>query len=250
MPQTISEVIKELEKIVSLSITHAQRHGYFASLYLDMTRAVYQSNKKGVFENAKRMEDLCVRFAGRYLDALNHWQQKKPVTRSWQLAFDQTQLNRITVIQHILCGINAHINLDLAIAAAQTCPGNSIHGLKKDFDTINKVIAGLVDQTQNKLEKISLPMRWLDHIGKNTDEQIANFSIEVARKASWSAALTLAALSNTDQKPVIQKLDQATALLATKIISPGTLANLLLKPIHWFEPKNTKTILKILSNPV
>jgi hypothetical protein len=40
-------------------------------------------------------------------------------------------------------GINTHINLDLAIAAALTSPGTAIYSLEKDFNKINDVISSL-----------------------------------------------------------------------------------------------------------
>ncbi len=214
-----------------------------------MTRSV----KKAIHNNAinynQPMERLCIVFAMRYLDALSLWKSVKRPTKAWYLAFEQTKLSSISVIQHILCGINAHINLDLSIAAAQTCPGPHIHALKGDFEMINTVIASLVDKMQGKLEKISLPMRWLDRIGKNYDEKIANFSIGMARDASWIAALKLANMTESEQKNFIILLDQTTSSLARLIIKPGFIANLILKPVIWFEPKDPKTVIKLLNTP-
>ena len=45
------------------------------------------------------------------------------------------------ILQHLLLGINAHINLDLGIAAVETSPGNQLAPLKNDFDMINKLLA-------------------------------------------------------------------------------------------------------------
>jgi len=249
MPQTIEEVITNLEHIVKEAEAHGSRLGYFASLYLNMTRAVKKAIRENKFKDNKRMEKLCILFASRYLDALNQWKSGIKPTNAWHLAFEQTKLNSMSVIQHILCGINAHINLDLGIAAAQTCPGNQIHDLKGDFEMINKVIGSLVDKTQEKLEKISWPMRWLDRIGQQYDENIANFSIGVARDASWISALTLAAMTPTEQKNYIIQLDLKTTALGNLIVKPGAVANLILKPVKWFEPKNPAPIIRILSAP-
>jgi hypothetical protein len=38
------------------------------------------------------------------------------------------------VVQHVLLGMNAHINLDLGVAAAEVAPGPAIAGLRGDFD--------------------------------------------------------------------------------------------------------------------
>ena len=249
MPKSIDEIISLLEQTVKEAEYSGKRYGYFASLYLEMTRSVKKAIHNNAFNDNQRMERLCIVFAMRYLDALSLWKSGKRPTNAWYLAFEQTKLSSMSVIQHILCGINAHINLDLSIAAAQTCPGPHIHALKGDFEMINTVIASLVDKMQGKLEKISLPMRWLDRIGKNYDEKIANFSIGMARDASWIAALKLANMTESEQKNFIILLDQTTSSLARLIIKPGFIANLILKPVIWFEPKDPKTVIKLLNTP-
>ncbi len=78
------------------------------------------------------MEKLDVIFAKRYLDAFAAYGLKQTCSGSWQWAFDGCTNTNLTVIQQLLLGINTHINLDLAIAAAHTCPGNGINALEKD----------------------------------------------------------------------------------------------------------------------
>ena len=70
------------------------------------------------------------------------------VLAGWKCAFDGCGNKSLTVIQHLLLGINTHINLDLAIAAATVAPGNNIQALAGDFNQINNEIASLVDDIQ------------------------------------------------------------------------------------------------------
>ncbi len=51
-------------------------------------------------------------------------------------------------------GMNAYINLDLGIAAAETVPSEELPDLKGDFDKINHVLASLVGDVQNELAQI------------------------------------------------------------------------------------------------
>lgn len=247
MAQTLDQVIVALTEIVEKAKTQKARFGYFASLYLAMTQSVKAGISANRFQDGPRMERLVVIFANRYLNAFNQWQTGHTTSTAWKIAFDQTKLNNLTVIQHLLCGINAHINLDLSVAAAQTAPGSAIETLKTDFYTINAVIGSLLDKIQLKLNKISWPMRWLDRIGKNTDEQIANFGIGMARDAAWKEAKVLAHLDNANQTKMIQTLDATTTALGRLIINPGMGANLLLKPVKWFEPSDVRQIIVILN---
>lgn len=152
--QSIAEVITRLEQIVEETKERQSPLGYFAALYLKMTIAVRDGIENGQFENGSRMEQLDVRFANRYFEAYDAWQSGKPCTQSWQTAFEASKDERLTVLQHVLLGMNAHINLDLGIAAAQTRSGDAIFGLRKDFDRINDIIAALTDRVQERLADI------------------------------------------------------------------------------------------------
>ena len=68
------------------------------------------------------MERLDAIFAARYLEAVQQlWSGSVP-SRSWRVAFDAATQPGPIVLQHLLLGMNAHINLDLSIAAARTSP--------------------------------------------------------------------------------------------------------------------------------
>ncbi len=225
--QSISEVISRLEQIVEWAKENESPLGYFAAVYLKMTIAVRDGIEAGLFENGSRMEQLDVRFAGRYFEAFDAWQAGKPCTQSWQTAFEAAQEERLAVMQHILLGINAHINLDLGIAAAQTRSGDAIFGLRKDFDRINDIIADLTDRVQECLADIWLPFSLLDILLKTEDEGWIHFSIRVARGAAWKAATALAfAQQSETEKNLIRELDNAVAFFARKVAAPSFWINI------------------------
>ncbi len=248
MIKTIDDVIEFQTAIVAKAIKEKARFGYFACLYLKMTKALKNFSSQKKFQDADRMEQLCINFAKRYLQAFTKWQKGEKPTESWALAFEATQQNNISVLQHLICGINAHINLDLGIAAAQTSPGNTIILLKPDFEMINDIIASLMNKMKDKLHRISWPIRFIDEIGKNYDDDIANFSICIARDEAWKVALDLADLPETGHKNYIENLDKKTSDLAKLIINPGVVANFILKPVKWFEPSDPVTIIEVLNS--
>jgi hypothetical protein len=85
------------------------------------------------------------------------------------------------MLQRLLVGINAHINLDLGIAAAETAPGQALAGLRRDFDRINEIIASLITRVEHDIAGVSPWIGLLDRIGGRHDDVIVRFSIEVAR---------------------------------------------------------------------
>ncbi len=98
------------------------------------------------------------------------------------------------VLQHLLLGMNAHINLDLGIAAAEVAPGAALAGLEADFGRINAILAARVDGVEEALARIWPLLRWLDVGAGGADEAVVNFSIRRAREFAWKVARRLAAL--------------------------------------------------------
>jgi hypothetical protein len=141
--RNIDEVIARLTDIIDISRQKSSRLGYFAALYRKVTISVKQGILNGRFENGARMGALDVNFANRYLEAYELHRKGETPTASWQVSFEASERRRPLILQHLLLGINAHINLDLGIAAAETSPGAQLPSLKHDFDMINKLLADL-----------------------------------------------------------------------------------------------------------
>ena len=189
--QNIQDVIDQLTQITEKCKASQNRAGYFATLYKRMTVAVRDGINANQFEDGGRMEKLDIIFAQRYLDAYSAYYAKQPCSHSWQLAFDCCTDNSLIVLQHLLLGINTHINLDLAIASAEVAPGDSIHALQNDFNRINSSISSLINDIQECLCEVWAPMRMLMKITDGKQMAVLNFSIDKAREASWASAVHL-----------------------------------------------------------
>lgn len=248
--QTIDAVIRRLDEIVQQSKTSRSRAGYFAALYKRMTMAVAEGIRNHAFKDGPRMERLDIIFAKRYLDAYDAYQQAKTCSQSWKFVLDSCKLNSLTVIQHLLLGINTHINLDLAIAAAEVSDGASIDALENDFMKINDVIATLIDDVQECLGRVWLPMRLLERVVSGRHVPVINFSIDKARTASWSSAVLLAAMDRPQREAYIQQMDAAVLVLGKRIHSPGTLTALMLRGILATEYNDIKRTINLIDTTV
>jgi hypothetical protein len=243
---SIIHVVTRLTDIIQTCTSEGLRHGYFAVLYKHMTLAVQKAILEKKFDDNERMERLDVYFADRYLEAWHQYRNGEKTTKSWRRAFDAAQKNDLIVFQHLLLGVNAHINLDLAIAAAKTSPGIAIKEMKHDFDLINKIIASLTGDMQNRLGRISWPMNLIRNIMDGRDESVIEFSITKARKASWTQAVALAQTATELNGKYIMLLDDTVSAISNRVISPGKMTTLLLKPIKWAESGNVAGIIKKL----
>ena len=123
---TIDDVLAALDAVVARAIEERSRVGYFAAVYRKITAKVAEGIAKGMFDDGERMARFDVTFADRYLAALDGYRAGRTVTKSWELALDATEARRPIVLQHLLLAINAHVNLDLGIAAAETAPGDAL----------------------------------------------------------------------------------------------------------------------------
>ena len=158
---SINEVITILDEIILESEKNKDPSGYFAALYRKVTLNVKEGIKTGYFEDGERMEKLDVIFANRYINAYYIHQRKGINMLSWKKAFDLSAKYWPIVLQHLLIGMNAHISLDLGIAAAQISKNKNIEDLKSDFNKINDVLSSLVVKVENDLSKIWPTLKYI-----------------------------------------------------------------------------------------
>lgn len=166
--RTIDEVIEHLDDLIAHARHAKNRLGYFAALYRNVTIKVKEGILAGSFEDAARMERLDVTFANRYLDALERYRRGEEPSKCWRTSFRAAESWHSIVLQHLLLGINAHINLDLGVAAAQTSPGAHLAGLRRDVDSINGILCAMLDDVQCRLALVSPWMNMLDRAAVST----------------------------------------------------------------------------------
>lgn len=222
---SIDQVIEELQQIIELCEQNNDPLGYFAALYQEVTKQVKVGIANNFFDDGLRMEQLDIRFAERYLHAFRAYQRQQPITASWRAAFEAGSDPWLIVMQHLLLGMNAHINLDLGIAAAEVMEGKPIEGLRDDFHRINDILNSLVEQAQVQLSQVWPFLTWILRRTGRFDDRLVAFSMKLARDGAWKFAQTLAAdPANTES--LIQQRDQRIAEVAQLIVEPGPLAKI------------------------
>ncbi len=245
--QTIDDVIRSLDAIIDWARDQQNRASYFAALYRRVTRAVEQGIAAGRFQDGARMERLDVIFANRYLTAFQQWRQGKATTLSWKLAFDAASNWYPLVLQHLLIGMNAHINLDLGVAAASCSPGDQLPGLQADFNQINNVLAEQVATVEQEMAEISPWVKLLNTFGLRTETTIINFNMTKARDCAWNEACNLAATSPDLLDAAIADVDLRVGAFGRLIVSPPLFVKLQLLPIRLREPNSVRRVLDVLA---
>lgn len=246
--KTINEVLVRMDQIVEECKNTQSRIGYFAILYRQVTLRIRDGILALEFEDNPRMEKLDVLFAGRFITAYDLWKSNKKPTDSWFLAFESSNSSKHLVLQHLFSGINAHINLDLGVSAAETMQSEPIAGIQKDFNKINEVLAELVDGVKSNISKISPIFGWLIPLAKGRDEILLNFSIQLARDGAWKYAGEY--YECEDRTASILERDLNIAKLANKLINPGKLLLFMVKIVSFAEWKSVSRTMEQLDSVV
>ena len=243
LPTTIDEVLARLNEILDDSVRSGSRIGYFVGLYERVTSNVRRALIAGnVFDDNPRMEQLDVVFANRFLAAWDDYSNGRRPTESWKVAFERLDETGPLVVQHLMLGMNAHINLDLGIAAATVAPSAAaLVSLQPDFNRINDVLARLVRIVEDQLCTISPHFQPLaDAI--TVEDRLFDFGLNASREVAWKLATELVATPRDGWPAIIARRDELTALAGRALypvrgLAAGAAARLALekesKEVRW-----------------
>ena len=131
--------------------------------------------------------------------------------------------------------MNAHISLDLGIAASEVQPTN-IDALQDDFNKINEVLGSLIDEVQNELSAIFWPLKPIDWVLGGVDEKIAKFAMDFARDEAWKVAIDYSHLHTDEGRTTyIATRDKDVSKFGIKIVRPGVFISLFIRTFRAME---------------
>jgi len=170
-----------------------------------------------------------VTFASRYFAALNghfHPGQFPAPTHSWVVAFTGALLPDPIIVQQMLAGVNAHIDLDLGIAAEQIAPGAQLPSLHNDFNMVNAVLASQVNGVLDEIDELSPVLADIYDVLQQHEIDLIGDALKVTRDSAWCFAQKLAIEPPILHPAAIMVHDLEVAQLGTLILHPpGLLAN-------------------------
>ena len=221
--------------VIQWSMDAARRRGYFAALYKRITVAVRQAIAEGAFEDGPRMELFDVAFAARYLDALNghfHPGDHPRPTRCWQVTFDAAHRAEPILLQHMLAGVNAHIDFDLGIAATQIACRTGLSELHEDFGRINAVLASQVNGVLTDIGDLSPALADVSAVLMGHEIFAVNEAVRVLRDSAWRFAVRLCAAPAAARPLMIWARDRKVAGQGRVIYDPPSLTGVLASAVR------------------
>ncbi|MBX2893771.1 MAG: hypothetical protein KF734_22865 [Saprospiraceae bacterium] len=200
----------------------------FQRCYGMMSRNMAQAIATGRFTDAQWVERLMLRFADYYYDALTLYEQQHPDTPPvWQQVHDVALQKRLHIMQHLLLGINAHINYDLPLALYDGLhaewptlaePERQIR--KTDHETVNIIIAETIDAVQDEvIEPRSPVMALADRLMGRMDEWLLAQLITGWRTEVWRVTLDLLTAADPNQWENIRAAQEQKVLARGKELS-------------------------------
>ena len=186
--KTIDDVLKILAAIVADTKARQDPLGYFAALYRQVTLEVKAGIERGFFDDGQRLSRFAASFANAYFEAYEKFRAGKQPGRAWQFAFDRSRSGRLIILQSLLLGINAHINLDLGVVTGKAFPGIELEDFHDDFNRINDILGSLIPEARDTVEQFSPLLEELTAIGGQDVALVLEFSVDAARDEAWRAA--------------------------------------------------------------
>lgn len=250
MTKRLDDTLDEFDEVVDRAWQKRSALGIFPSMYRAVTVEIRDGIRGGFFDDGDTLEELSVVFADRYFDAFRALIEGRRPTQAWEVAFGAAEHGgRRPVLQHLLAGMNAHINLDLGIVTADVAKDrrDEVHA---DFLRVNYILYEKINGLQAYLNSVSPTMAAFDWLGGFLDEWVMRITIGVARNRAWDLAMDLLEAPER-REAIIDKRDRHTAELGRLILGE----RLPVRPFSWLitlrEPTDVRDILDaFLDRPV
>ncbi|MEU0440861.1 DUF5995 family protein [Streptomyces sp. NPDC006186] len=192
----------------------------FNRVYLAVTEAVDRRIDAGDFPDRRAAITLDVRFAERYLTAVEPPGPDRRPPACWRPLLQFRRHPGVRPLQFALAGINAHIGHDLALAVVDACRtlGCAPSELEDEFDRVGDLLVSLEERIREDL----MPGPDLLQIADPLTHLLASWSLERARDATWAAARALWALRDMPDVTAefTDRLDAAVGFAGRMLLTP------------------------------
>lgn len=197
----------------------SDRRAIFLSCYLRMTRNMLDSLGKSVFNDPAWVNNLLEHFAGYYFNALDAYHGNPTASPAiWQQTFNAVADPRTRPLQHLMLGVNAHINYDLVLTLIDVLepewpaltPSQRLQRYA-DHCQINQIIAQTIDEVQDEvLERYSPAMDLIDRAFGRMDEFLVARLISGWRDQVWQQVMQwVETTSPSQQDSLLQQVETA-----------------------------------------
>ncbi|MEV3992446.1 DUF5995 family protein [Streptomyces sp. NPDC049837] len=196
----------------------------FNRVYLTVTEEIDRRIDAGEFADRRAAATLDVRFAERYLAAVDAVAAGGRPPACWRPLFQYRRHPGVRPLQFALAGINAHIGHDLALAVVDTCRtlGCEPADVEGEFDRVGDILTLLEERIREEL----MPGPDLLEIADPLTHLLGCWSLERARDGAWLAARSLWQLHRLGGRlpelaeEFTERLDRSVGLVGRMLLTP------------------------------
>ena len=242
-----------IEELRAVALAADDAGGFFAAMYARVTDRVQGAIADGRFGDGARMARFARTFADWYVGP-RHGTRALP--DCWKAADDVSDDRRLLIVQHLLLGMNAHVNHDLPQvvvelagagqpdgAADEPSLDGSLDDLRPDFDAINDILAATQPEILRDLGRVA---GWTQLAVAWGGGRVFNFSLARARDQAWGSAERLHRAGANDRRADVAELDRLVTVLAHLITRPSAPVSWLLPIPRWLEEDDPRLVTRQL----
>jgi Family of unknown function (DUF5995) len=242
--ESVDEVLHLLARCVETARAENSAEAYFPLIYSWETRDIAAAADAGLFDDADALRRMIVAFANRYFVARRRFRAGEPTPKAWGLAFRAARSSAGLVLQHLLLAFNAHVNVDLAAAAAET-------GLPfADYSRVDAILGVGVSKVQRCLNRTTMVLRIIDLFAGDFDEMLTIFSLKAARRHAFELAHRLRGVPEATRATLIAEADDWALRLGQRLLRPPLRDRLLLAAVQLSQRNaSPRDLLAVLERP-
>ncbi|GAA4927989.1 DUF5995 family protein [Streptomyces coeruleoprunus] len=197
----------------------------FNQVYLTVTEEIGRRIGDGEFPDPHDATALAVRFAERYVAAVDAAAGGGRPPACWRPLLEYRSHPGVRPLQFALAGINAHIGHDLALAVVDACRTLRCEPaeLEGEFEQVGEVLVLLEERIREEL----MPGPDLLEVADPLTHLLGCWSLERARDGAWLAARSLwqlhrlpGRLSRELAEEFTERLDRSVGLVGRMLLTP------------------------------
>jgi hypothetical protein len=226
----IDGLIARMEALLAPLVARADPGRHFLATYLRTTRAVGEELARGGFLDPPWVERWDVAFADLYLDALEVAVAGRRPPEPWAIAFGAGKRADLPPLRHVLLGMNAHINYDLAqsllavISDAEFDDPGLLARRARDHEHIDQVLVARVGAEDAELEALTGGRGLVDRLLQPANRLGTRRFLKESRAKVWANARLLAAARRQGPDAYAARLAELERLAAARVadlVAPG-----------------------------
>ncbi len=235
-PKSAEEALRALDAVTAHLIETGDARAAFPDVYGIITRRVAESvalGDRGIFQAPRWISRLAGRFCERYLETLRwSFDRHQQDAGAWAIAYDAGDGAGTLPLQHVLLGLSAHINFDLALGIYRTIvefgafDGASMRRYRHDHDAVNHLLRASIPEAfdhlirRHRCEASAV----LYQRAYAVSEWAAMWILATWRARVWDDALVLLhARSTAERERVVAAMERRSRRIGRLLALPGAL---------------------------